>query len=478
MPVTADYAANVGTFIDVWAAGVTEAYRNISPVLNDAKLSVAEEVGGVYHVATRLTYEGGFTIAAPRTNPGEGGLAYVGPRAGQVTDAQVQGSQLHGRSRISYEAIAASAKDLSSNEPDAKKAVKQATMLVGKGLMEGTIKKAETLMLHGRDGIGQFDTAINPSNTVVTEYESVAGIAWDVNISPETWSEAIFLAFEGHTFDLFLNAAGLPTGAKLNSAANTLLNAGVNQTGFVLIAVNPPTALLNGTVTGRTLRLWHSAGAAGAIGTGTIGGYTTLGSGLNSQHLAFESGGPTSEFIGLSAMARNNGTIFGIDSTVFSMFRGNNLTAVGNLRLAGLIRALARPINAGAQGVTMRAVVPTELFAQFANDESTLRRYGMDTGDAKNGFDSIEMFLPMKSRLEILGHPLQKDGRVLVYVPEATMRVGAQDLDFVQRTPGKTRGQLLLEIADRPGSEMRLYGSFAPIVQTPRHMLSMQGVTY
>lgn len=478
MAAIADYAAVIGTFKDVWADGVTEPYKNICPILTDAKLQPAEEVGGLYHVATRLTYEGGFTLAAARATPGEGGLAYVGPRAGQVTDAQVQGAQIHGRSRITYEAIAASAKDLSSNEPDAKKAVKQATMLVGKGLMEGTIKKCEALMIHGREGLGQLDTAVDPSNVVATTYEGVSGFAWDVSISPETWSEAIFMAFEGHTFDLLANASGLPSGTKLNTAPNLLLTGGVNQTGLVLIAVNPATPLTNGTASGRVLRLWHSSGTAGVLATGVIGGYTTLATTLNTQHLVFESGGLTSEFVGLSAMARNTGSLFGIDAASYGMWKGNSLTSVGNLRLAGLLRALAKPINAGAQGVKIRAVVPTELFAQFANDESTLRRYAAGTPDAKNGFDSIEMYLPMKSTLEILGHPMQKDGRVLCYVPDETMRVGSQDLDFVQRQAGRSRQQLLMEIADRPGSEMRLYGSFAPIVQTPRHMLRMSGVTY
>jgi hypothetical protein len=313
---------------------------------------------------------------------------------------------------------------------------------------------------------------------VATVYESVAGFAWDVNISPATWSEAMWAAFEGHTFDLFINASGLPSGTKLNVTANSLLTGGANQTGLVLIAINPATPLTNGTASGRALRFWHSSGTAGALATGVIGGYTTLATTLNTQHICFESGGPTSEFVGLGLMAQNSGTLFNINSQTYGMYRGNLVANIGNLRLASLIRYLKTPINHGAQGVTIRAVVPTELFSQFANDESTLRRYAADTGDAENGFSSIEMYLPHKSKLEILGHALQKDGQVMAYVPSELMRVGSQDIDFVQRKSGSRAKDIVVEVQDRPASEVRLYGQFAPIVQTPRHMLRLTGVTF
>lgn len=481
MPAVTGYADAIGTFIDAWDDGLVEAYKNVVPVLADAPLREGQLVGGVYHVATRLTYEGGTTFAAPQTQPGDGGLAYVGPRAGQSPDARVEGMQIHGRSRITYEAIARSSQSVSDTGPNKKKAVKAATKIVMDGLLQGTLKKVEALMLHGREGLGQLDSAIDPSNVVAsggTPYEGTAGFYWDVSISPATWAEAIWAAFEGHTFDLFANSSGLPSGTKQNTATNTLLTGGANQTGLILTAINPATPLTNGTASGRALRFFHTSGTAGALATGVIGGYTTLATGLNVNHICFESGGPTSEFVGLGLQAQNSGTLFNISSQTYGMYRGNLVSNVGNLRLSGLIRYLKTPINHGAQGVTIRAVVPTELFSQFANDESTLRRYAAATGSAENGFDSIEMYLPHKSKLEILGHGLQKDGQVMAYVPTELMRVGSQDIDFVQRNGKSRKDDIVVEVGDRPASEVRLYGQFAPIVQTPRHMLRLTGVTF
>lgn len=479
MPAITGYAEAVGTFVDSWEDGVVEPYKNQAPILAEAKMNEVALTGGVYHVATRLTFEGGQSFAPTQVQPGDSAsVPYVGARSGQTPDAKIEGAQIHARSRITYEAIARSAKSVSDTAPDRKKAVRAATMLVAGGLMEGTIKKAETLMLHGRRGIGQLDSAVDGSNVVATTYEGTSGFAVDLSISPSSWSESIFAMFEGHTFDIFGNASGVPTGTKVNVTANSLLASGVNQTGFVLIAVNPATPLTNGTASGRILRLWHSAGTAGAWGTGAIGGWTTPASGAQVEHVCFEGGGPANEFVGMTAMARNVGSLFNLDATKYGMSRGNFQDSVGNLRLSTLMRLLKRPIDYGAGGKLIRAVVPTELFIQFANDESTLRRYATSTQSAEGGFDSLTMHLPHRSTLEILGHSLQKDGEVLAYVPQELIRVGSQDLDFVQRNGGNRKDQLLLEVADRPGSEVRLFGQFAPYAYVNRHMLHLSGVTY
>src|SRR5262249_8908564 len=136
----------------------------------------------------------------------------------------------------------------------------------------------------------------------------------------------------------------------------------------------------------------------------------------------------------------------------------------------------AKPINKGAKGKTIRAVVPTELFAQFANDEATLRRYSAETKKAKNGMGGLEMYLPHNATLEILGHALQKDGEILCYPPEEVVRVGSQDIDLIRR--GSNKSDFVLEVAQSPASEMRGFGQFTPFAKTPSHMLWLGGVTY
>ena len=489
MPAVSDYSAQYGVFKDAWKNGVIEPYANVVPLLKDMPLNKgAQEVGGIFHVPTRLTYEGGQTFAPGSTSaagvtPGVGTRAFVGPRAGAVPDASITPMQIYARSQTTYEALMRSMPSVNSGPQDALiKAAQAATKQQLKGLLEGTLKKVEALILHGGEGIGQLDTGVNASNVVAQVYESVSGFNQDIALSADSWSEAMWHMFEGHTFDFYATAApvsglpGLPTGPKLNSATNTLL-AGVNQTGCVLIAVNPATPLTNGptNTNPRRLRFWHSSGNAGVVGTGVLGGMTIAAASGN--HIVFESAGPSNEFNGIGIMSQNQGSLFNIDAASYGMWRGNFRASVGNVRLSTLVRALSPVINAGGESKLIRAVVPTEFFAQVANDESSLRIYQNSGPKAQNGFSAIEFYLPGDARLELLGHPLQKDGYIRAYIPEELARVGPQDLQFVTRGSG-ANDQLILESATTPSSEIRLAGQFSPICQTPRHMLSLTGVTY
>lgn len=497
MPAISGSAEAVGLFIDAWATDVVESFRNLTPVISDMPMTQSELVGGVYHQPVRLSFEAGQTFAPASPPSGTGasitpgnGRIYVGPRAGFVGDAQIRGMQIHGRSQIPYEAIARSAASLNSgistlSAGDRRKAVRAATKAIAEGLMMGTMKKVEALALHGGEGLGQIEGATTTVSNVVlvtTPYPSgyegnTTGFVVDVSLSPESWSEALWTAFEGHTFDLYGNTSGLPSGSKVNTAANTLLT-GTSQNGLILIAVNPASPLTGGTATGRVLRFFHSSGTAGAPGTGVIGGWSVSATaGNNNQHIVFESAGVGTEWTGLGLCAQNTGTLFNIDGASYSAYQGNLVANVGNLRLATLIRGLARSINKGAQGKKIRAVVPTELFAQFANDESTLRRYAGESASAKNGFSSLEMYLPQGGVLEILGHGLQKNGRVLCYVPEDTVRVGSDDLKMVDPAGGGANS-LTLHVSGSPSGEVRQFGQFAPFPATPAHMTLFTGVTF
>ncbi|MBL0304423.1 MAG: hypothetical protein IPQ23_22480 [Cytophagaceae bacterium] len=476
------YTEIYGTLIDSWAGSLLEPFKQVTPILDAAKFSEGKEQGGTFHWPMRGTVESGTTFAAARATPGESGTAYVGARSGQAPDWQVEAPQIHGRSRVTYEALARSMDSVDANAPDKKKAVRDASSFVIEGLMSGTVKKAEALMLHGRRGLGQFEaySSVVAASTVAGNElanpfdANAAGYIIDVQISAATWAEAIFIQSEGGTFDLWSNASGLPS-AKLNTASNTVLTSGTNQTGCVLTCINPPTPQsgLSATAT-RVLRLFHSSGTLGGAGVGVIGGATF--NSLASGHIVYESGGTATEYVSLTSMARNTGTLLGVSGVTYSIAKGNFEDSVGNLKLGDLIRKLSRPINKGAAGKRIRAVVPTELFAQFANDESTLRRYPVATPDAKNGFESIEMYLPHGSVLEILGHNLQKEGEVLCYPTDEVIRVGAQDFELIKR--GRDKNAFILEVAQSPTSEARAYGQFAPLAQAPSHMLHLSGVTF
>lgn len=477
-----DFAALAGAFIDAWSDDVVEAYKTVVPILADAKFTQREMVGGVYHQPVRLTFEGGQTFTAAQATPGDSGYPYVGARSGYVPDAEVEGMQINARSRITYEAIFRSGElaEAMGAGNNRRMAVRGATKLALDGLMLATLRKLEALMLYGRAGLALVGGSGNISNVVggtANPFDGgTSGYAIDIRVSAETWAPALWAGLEGHTFDIFSDSSGLPS-TKQNTTSNSVLTSGTGQTGFVLLEVEP-SVLLTG-ISGssdRVLRFWHSSGTAGAPGTGVIGGWTTHAT--NNFHVCFESSSPTQDFVGIDRMAAytGSGTLFGISGTNYGMWRGNSFTNVGNLKLGDLVRYLSKSIDHGAQGKLIRAVVPTELFAQFANDEAALRRYSAMTSEAENGFDSLKMYLPHKGVLEVLGHSLCKAGYAYAYVPDELIRVGSRDVSLVGN--GRNKEQFVLEVAQSPAREVRVYGQFAPICATPRHMTRLTGITY
>lgn len=477
------YAQLAGDFKDAWAGSILNPFKTVTPLLESAKFTEGQMLGGLFHWTMRGTIESGVTFTAARATPGDSGLPYIGSRSSQAPDWQIEAPQTHGRGRVTYEALARSMANVDATATDRKKAVQSASKFVMEGLAGGTVKKLEAEMLHGRLGLGQIQAISNvvAASTVAGNENAnpfdgnAAGFILDVQIAQPTWAEAIFVQCEGGTFDLFSNVGGAPS-AKLNVTANAVLTSGVNQTGAVLTSINPPTPNTGLAASDtRILRLYHSSGTAGGTGVGIFGGATWAS--LAAGFVFYESGSPTSEWVSLTSMARNTGVLFGVNAVQYRIARGNFEDGVGNLKLGELVRKLSRPINLGAMGKKIRAVVPTELFAQFANDESTLRRYAAVDSGAKNGFESIEMYLPHGSVLEILGHNMQHEGKVLAYPVQDVHRIGAQELDFIRRG-GQGGTDAILEVAQSPASEWRMYGQFAPIAESPSHMLSLTGVTF
>lgn len=471
MPQINDYSQLAGIWKDVWGSTVFDAFKFATPIVSGMPLEApASEAGGKFHQPILVTQEGGITHAAPQTTPGYGSALYINPRAGKVADAQIEGSQIHGRSLVTYEAIMRSVKDISGNEDDLRKAVKAATKQVVMTLGKALAKRCEVFALNGGlpEGLGTIE-AVGTTPTGSITLDGVSGSVLDVSVSAATWAAAIFAQAEGASFDIYNSSS-----VKQNTVANTVL--GGSQTGFILYGVNPASPISPVTATGRVLRFWHNSTAAGALNA------TTLAAG---NSIFYESGGPGgssvgAEPFGLSFLASvGTGSPFGtslynIDSATYSIWGGNRQTSVGNVKIAQLVEQLSTPIDFGVMGETIRALVPTKLFQQFATDEASLRRYNGAQKKAENGFESIQYSMGGGNVLEVMGHPYQKGGRVTCYVPAECHRVGPQDVSFLKRNGS----DFVLENASGAASEARAMGQYNVYMDAPKHALVLEGVTY
>ena len=68
----------------------------------------------------------------------------------------------------------------------------------------------------------------------------------------------------------------------------------------------------------------------------------------------------------------------------------------------------------------------------------------------------------------------KKPGQALFYSPEPLKRIGSEELGFITRAGGE---KLILESADSPATEMRMYGNQNLFCDMPRHLVSLTGIT-
>ncbi len=143
-----------------------------------------------------------------------------------------------------------------------------------------------------------------------------------------------------------------------------------------------------------------------------------------------------------------------------------------------LLESLATPVSYGAEGEYLAVVAP-RAFEVLNTDLAALRMfdssYSKGGNEGQSGFGSIKYFYQNGS-LEIMAHPLQKDGLCHVFNPTEAKRIGATDLTFITR-----KGQeevLVLELANTAGSEMRCYANQALFIEAPKRTTVLAGITY
>jgi len=411
-----------GFFKEIYAQEVVDLTAPILKVSNKIKFTEATMVGNKYHQPVDVALEHGITAAAANS----GAVTLLSPVASRLQDAQVEGAQIFGRAQVDYEAIFRATQA-------GKSAFGNATKHVVKRLATSVAKRLEISMLHGRRGIGAV-TATSGSSTSRT-----------YTISDESWASGIWAGSVNATLDFF--AAAL-TGSKLNSNAAVVV-ASVN--------INNKTISVTGNSTDLT-----------AIDSEI--------SSNGSSNVFWESFSPTTEMAGLDAILRNTGTLFNISASTYEVWSGNIYSSsTGTISMGKLLEALATPVAFGAEGDYL-AVVSPRAFEVLNTDLAALRMLDSSYGKkGQNGFGSITYYF-QNGTLEIMAHPLQKDGLCHVFNPSEAKRIGATDLTFITRRGSEDA--LILELSGSAGAEMRCYVNQALFIEAPRRTSVLAGITY
>jgi hypothetical protein len=411
-----------GFFKEVYAQQVIDLTAPILKVTNKIPFTEATMVGNKYHQPVDVTLEHGITAAAANS----GAVSLLSPIASEMQDAQIEGAQIFGRAQVDYEAIFRATQA-------GKQAFGNATKHVVKRLATSVAKRLEISMLHGQRGVGAV-TATSGSSTSRT-----------YTVSDASFAAGIWAGSVNATLDFF--AAAL-TGTKLNTNAAVVV-ASVN--------INNKTISVTGNATDLT-----------AIDSEI--------SSNGSANVFWESFSPTTEMAGLDKILRNTGTLFNINAATYEVWSGNLYSSsTGTISMGKLLEALATPVAFGAEGDYL-AVVSPKAFEVLNTDLAALRMLDSSYGKkGQNGFGSITYYF-QNGTLEILSHPLQKDGLCHIFNPSEAKRIGATDLTFITRRGSEDA--LILELSGSAGAEMRCYVNQALFIEAPRRTSVLAGITY
>lgn len=439
----------VGLFKEVYGENIVEAWSFMAKLAKRVNF-VSQELrpGNFYNQPVDVQFEQGVSVASAGSVPGaSGGPVFYAPTAGQMQNAQIAGSQLIGRSQVSYEAIARSA--------NSKAAFKQATQHVVRRLSQAVLKRLEVQLLHGQRGIGVI-------SSVATEAGSSGNYTTVVTITDASWSTGLWAGMVGAYIDIYQTDL---TTARTSGNKNTGVSSGTS--GWCRVSAIDT---VNKTVT-------LNYGQQRSTDASTLGAWAAtdvlfFGSALG--------GASSTEMAGLDVITRLNassGTFQNIATGTYDLWRGNQYsTSTGVLSFAKLLEAAGLAASYGLMD-DLVAVISPKAFEVLNSDVAALRQFDVSykPASAENGATKL-MFHGQTGLIEIMPHAFQKDGLVHMFCPNEAMRVGATDVSFITRQGSEDK--LILESSTAAASEMRAYSNQALFCAQPRHTVLLDGITY
>lgn len=386
----------------VFAQSIVDLTPEINFLLKNVPFVASEkQLGRYYEQPTILTEDQGFTYA----DEDDGIYDLNDSIAMTIKSAIAVGQQITGKSVVSYKeaAVAVSA---------GKIAYKSSIQVRMESLGNTAAKRMEIAMIYGRaaTGLGRSVTGTTLSST---QFRFV--------LPTSQWSD--------HIWAVSQNAELI----------------GYNDTGTAINAT--PVSVYDVDGVNYYVKVSGSTTAITAINSG-------IAAGIN---LFFRSA-YGKEMYGLDAMASATGTLFGIDTSLYPLWRGNVVATSGAMTLAKLLKLIIPALVKGMTGECY-ALVNYGTFANLANDESALVRYGasLDDKNAERGAKTIT-FRYQRGLIKIISHPVVKNGEMFVVQADSLSRVGATDLTFGR--PGK-EGVVFTDLESKNGFQFRVYADQA-----------------
>ncbi len=372
-----------------------------------------KETGAFYAQPVNLTQEGGFTyLGSGATQSAASALQYATP--GQMKEAQVYGSELNLRSQMTYTALSRA----SSAGP---RAFKRASAWLVEAMNNATRKRLEIAMIYGQVGIGTV-SSFSVDTVVLTD---------------ASWAGGIWAGMEGAYIDIYQADLSTP---RTNAQDLQIESIDADAKSITFVAIT-------GTPVATDVLFFDGANASGTF----------------------------NEMAGLQKIITNTGTLFNISAASYSLWKGTTVSSVGQISQAKLQNAIAKAVNKGLMEKVLVLVSP-KAWGVLNSDQAALRVYDSSYRSAKmeNAAEAL-VFHATNGILEVISHPMVKDGDAFVIPQDSCMRIGSVDLTF--GVPGMSE-QFFTLVPGYNAIELQCMADQAIFIDRPAHAVYMSGITY
>jgi hypothetical protein len=345
---------------------------------------------------------------------GTGVFSLEEPNPAQYQEAQVVGNSLLLRTAISYGAAA--------RMSNSKKAFVKWSELVVKSMVNSMSKRLEIQALYGQsdDGLG-------------TVNGNAAGV---LTIDTAQWAPGIWAGSENMEVDVYD-----ATGVTLRNTVGAL----------VISAVD---------LAARTVTVTGDAGDIAAVAATDV---------------IYFRNAKGNEAAGADKIITNTGTLFNIDASAYSLWKGNSYPAGGAaLTFAKLQGGIALAVNKGLEE-DVCVMVSAATWSNLMSDQAALREYDSKYSkmEMENGAESIK-FHSQNGSLEIVPSIYIKEGEAIALPPKRCMRLGSTDVTF--RLPGKSEEEIFLQLPSQAGYELRSYTEQTFFCESPGRTVKFTGI--
>lgn len=423
MPTTPVNVSDLdGLFKEVYAEKLENLIPDNAVLVKKVPFQKKKRIGSSYNQPVILQQENGVTYAAA----GAGAFALNAPINMATKNANVNSVQMLLRSQMDYETASKA-----SGGNDAR-AFFNSTKLMVQSMLESMTHRLETSMLYGNTGVGTTASLANVDTTNST-----------ITFSDATWGIGLWTGQEGAQIDLVEGGAVINVNGALVVSSIDVENKAVTVTGVAADIV-----LIEAAGAGQ-VAYWRGSWNSGL----------------------------TNDMNGIDKIITNTGSLFGIDASDYTLWKGNSYAVGGAISVAALLKSTTLAVGKGGLKEAVDCYISPASFAVLNSElgGSGYRRmdssYSVDK--AKTGSTNIGLYA-QNGMMNIQPHSMVKEGEGFILPTKYVCRLGSTDVTFDRF--GDT-GKFFRELNDNAGYEVRCYSDQTIFIEKPAVCTKLTGIT-